>query len=69
MWNCATNAYYCVKCARLINTGGAISTKLDRTNGIICHIDEEKMAYEKNDKLKIGMSWAVYQQSEKIKEN
>lgn len=61
MWNTSTKAYYCVKCARAINDG---CRNLGFT---LCEIDEDKRAYEKDAKKKIGVSWAVYKASDNFK--
>lgn len=61
MWNYSTKAYYCVRCARLINDA---CRNRDR---LLCSIDEDKMAYEKDAKAKLGYSWAAYKDSEEFK--
>lgn len=61
MINYSHKAYYCVKCARLINDA---CRNRDR---LLCEFDEAKMEYEKNAKVKLGMSWAVYKSSENFK--
>ena len=48
MWNHSTKAYYCVKCARLINDGNGT------INGVpLCSIDEHKQNYEENYKQEL----------------
>jgi hypothetical protein len=47
MWNHSTKAYYCVQCARLINSGAGTM------NGTpLCSIDEDKRLYETEFKHK-----------------
>ena len=54
MYNHSTQAYYCVKCARLINDGNGT------INGVpLCAPDEDKRKYEKEFKQK--MTWKEYQ--------
>jgi len=63
MWNHSTRAYYCVRCARLINDGNGT------INGVpLCAIDEDKMAYEKDAKSKLGYSWSAYKDLASFKE-
>lgn len=60
-WNVSMKAYYCVKCARMINDGSA---SLGYT---LCVIDEDKKDYEKNFKhTKEKMSFAEYKKGKEV---
>jgi len=58
-YNHSTKAYYCPKCARLINNGNGT------INGVpLCSIDEHKYEYEKNYKMEL--SYEEYKESSKL---
>jgi late competence protein required for DNA uptake (superfamily II DNA/RNA helicase) len=55
-WNATMGAWYCVKCARLINDNG----------GELCKLDPDRHYYEKNIKHQQNISWNEYQTAKEI---
>jgi hypothetical protein len=57
-YNKTMQAWYCVKCARLINSSSV--------NDPLCIMDEDRDFYEKNIKHKQKLTWAEYNKGKEV---
>lgn len=60
-WNKSMRAYYCVRCARMINDNS------NQMESVLCILDETKKDYEKNFKhTKEKLTFAEYKKGKEV---